>query len=130
MAAAAVELEAKKAMGIDADADSALGEAGTDLADEALGPFLAVVLAAAGGRAEVTVQEIVAAEQRPAGRFGVAQRRPEGEGGEQGAAWSVGGADHEGLRGMIRECGRRVDPRSCKGVLGGDLHCLYRPFRG
>ncbi|MNV74821.1 hypothetical protein D3C71_1680730 [compost metagenome] len=96
MASAAVELEAKKAMGIDADADSAFGETGTHLADEALGPFLAVVLTAAGGRAEVTVQEIVAAEQRPAGRFGVAERRAQGEGGEQGAAWSVSGADHEG----------------------------------
>ncbi|MNO55059.1 hypothetical protein D3C76_455430 [compost metagenome] len=96
MAAAAVQLEAEKTMGIDADAECALGEAGADFANETLGPFLAVVLATAGGRAEVAVQEVVAAEQRPAGLFGLAERRAQGEGGEQGAAWSVSGADHEG----------------------------------
>ncbi len=117
MASATVELEAKETMCVDAYTDRAFGETGANLADETLGPFLAVVLAAAGRRAEVAVQKIVAAEQRPAGVFCLTERGAEGEGGEQGAAWSVSGADHGGSGvddpGL---CGKRRTG-SCKGVL-------------
>ncbi|NNB49997.1 chemotaxis protein [Pseudomonas fragi] len=65
-AAAAIELEPEQAIGIQAEADGALGEARLELADKALAPFLAVI---GMGAADIVVHIVVAGVNLEAGTF-------------------------------------------------------------